>query len=112
MGECLICLGECTDVFRPTKCACEYYAHAQCNSRTSAVAHIGCVYCRWSSRDTSVAVPPGHVDHGFNDHDLDYIISFDDRYFVFVGQMVGVILIGSMAFAAGAVACCMLVHGS
>jgi hypothetical protein len=112
MGECLICLGECADLFRPSKCTCEYYAHAHCNARTNAVARIGCVYCRWSSRESSVSFPRGHVDNGFEDHDLDFIISFEDRYFVFVGRIVGVTIFGSMMFAAGAVACNLVLHWS
>jgi hypothetical protein len=97
MMECIICLEECADLFHPTKCACAYYAHAQCHVRTRTVANIGCVYCRWSSVDVSHG-----NDHGFYDHYIDDIVSFDDRYFLFVGRIVGGVILWSVAFATGA----------
>jgi hypothetical protein len=99
----MICLGEDADLFHPTECACAYYAHAQCHTRTSTFARIGCVYCRWPATTVARGVDGrrgSDDDRGFDDHDLQYIISFEDSYFVFVGRLVGVTILWSMAFVA------------
>ena len=99
MTECVVCLGECTDVFRSPKCTCVYYIHEYCHRRTCALVNIGCVYCRWAIRP---------LDNGFDDHDLDYIISFDDQYFIWAAQIVGILLLWSMVLS-GTVVCYLFI---
>ncbi len=94
MTECVVCMEECTDVFWSPKCACVFYIHAYCRRRTSDLANIGCVYCRWPIRP---------FENGFDDHDLDYIISFDDQYFIWATQIVGRLLLWSMVLSGAVV---------